>query len=96
MSVARSESDIEHEWNARLELPDAFGSARVIERHSGDALRLETYFSSLAKRWRGWDGEESWEANGMKFGAHHDGVGHVALHVEVGVDRAGRLTGPLP
>lgn len=86
LTVTRSENDYEYEWTARLELRDAAATAKIFERYSGDALRLDAFFASLAERWRGWEGTLSWEATGMKMGAEHDGLGHVTLTVEIWAD----------
>jgi hypothetical protein len=70
-----------NQWRTRLEFGDLTAEGKVDERHSGDALRLDSYFGALAEDWRGWEGERGWEALGLRLAARHDGLGHVALDV---------------
>lgn len=67
------------EWRARIECDGLTAEARVYERHSGSALRLDAFFGDLAANWRGWDGAKEWESLGLQLVARHDGLGHVAL-----------------
>jgi hypothetical protein len=67
------------QWRARIECADLTAEAKVYERYSGEALRLDAYFDELAKQWRGWEGDIEWEALGLRLAARHDGLGHVTL-----------------
>jgi hypothetical protein len=44
---------------------------------------LDAFFDRLAASWRGWQGEQVWEAleHQMSIAATHDGTGHVRLRV---------------
>src|SRR4051794_25945305 len=44
---------------ARLEFGDLTAEGKLDERHSGDALRLDSYFGALAEDWRGSEGERT-------------------------------------
>jgi hypothetical protein len=48
-------------------------------------LGLGEFFTDLAKHWRGWDGEKTWESleGDLVLSASHDGLGHVKLTVEL-------------
>ena len=70
--------------HARLVLPGLQASARV---WLSDALDppLAAFFHDLAERWRGWDDARHWRAyeGGLALACTHDGLGHVALTVEL-------------
>jgi Family of unknown function (DUF6228) len=55
-------------------------------------LGLGEFFGGLAREWRGWDGERTWESleGEVALRATHDRVGHVRLAVEL-VDRSGDI-----
>lgn len=74
------------QWRARIECADLTAEAKVYERYSGDALRLDAYFNELAEQWRGWDGDIEWEALGLRLAARHDGLGHVTLDATLDAD----------
>ena len=63
------------EWRARIECDGLTAEARVYERHSGSALRLDAFFGDLAANWRGWDGAKEWESLGLQLVARHTGSG---------------------
>jgi hypothetical protein len=67
------------EWRARIECDGLTAEAKVYERYSGDALRLDSFFGDLAAQWRGWDGDKEWESLGLRLAARHDRLGHIAL-----------------
>ena len=69
------------QWRARIDFGDLTAEAKVYERFSRDALRLDVYLADLAHNWRGWDGEKAWEALGLRLAARHDGLGHVTIEV---------------
>jgi len=75
-------------WQARLDCAGLTAEAAIYERWSGDALRLDAYFSDLAAAWRGWDGERTWEGLGLRLAARHDGLGHVQLDATLAEDYA--------
>ena len=76
------------EWRARIDFGDLSAEAKVHERFSGDALRLDAYFADLAQRWRGWEGDREWESLGLRLAARHDGLGHVTLDATLDADYA--------
>jgi uncharacterized protein DUF6228 len=74
-----SVAEADNRWQARIEFANLTAKATVYERCSGDALRLDVYFSELANAWQGWEGEKVWEGLGLRLAAKHDGLGHVRL-----------------
>ncbi len=76
------------QWRAQIDFGDLQAEAKVYERYSRDALRLDVYLADLADHWRGWDGEKEWEALGLRLEARHDGLGHVTLDVTLEEDYA--------
>jgi hypothetical protein len=46
---------------------------------------LTELFDELAANWRGWEGTKNWDGmeNGMTLSCVHDGLGHVAILVEL-------------
>jgi Family of unknown function (DUF6228) len=49
---------------------------------------LDAFFDRLVASWRGWQGEQVWEAleHQMSIAASHDGLGHVRLRVTLRQD----------
>lgn len=43
---------------ALIDFGDLTAEAKVYERHSGEALRLDRYFADMAAHWHGWEGEK--------------------------------------
>jgi hypothetical protein len=53
-----------------------------------DAIRhtvgpIGEFFLALAADWRGWQGERRWGETPLSLSATHDGLGHVAINVQV-------------
>jgi hypothetical protein len=71
-------------WHVVLQASHLTASADV----DLDALRHTTppiseYFAALAQDWRGWPDTRIWGRRPLTLSATHDGLGHVALTVEV-------------
>ena len=49
---------------------------------------LDAFFDRLVASWRGWQGEQVWEAleHQVSIAASHDGIGHVRLRVTLRQD----------
>jgi Family of unknown function (DUF6228) len=49
---------------------------------------LDAFFDRLVASWRGWQGEQVWEAleHQLSIAASHDGIGHVRLRVTLRQD----------
>jgi hypothetical protein len=45
------------QWRAKIDFGDLKAEAKLYERYSGDALRLDAYFGELASSGRGWEGD---------------------------------------
>ena len=53
-----------------------------------DAHGLVRLFDSLAKDWKGWNGNRDWETieGEFKISCSHDGLGHIRMSVEIQQD----------
>jgi hypothetical protein len=63
---------------------DALSAAKVVYAYTDGPL-LASFFASIAKDWRGWDGERIWSAVESDFTvrASSDRLGHVRLDIEL-------------
>jgi|SRR5581483_7413916 len=71
-------------WHVTLRAPELSATADV----DLDTLRHTTspigeYFRALSRDWRGWTGSRTWGDRPLALTATHDGLGHVALTVEL-------------
>ncbi len=80
------------EWRGRatalvaLRGRDLAAEARVWwNDYAEEPSTLARFFTDLAEGWRGWSGEKEWRALEHPFSlvATHDGLGHIALDVEL-------------
>ena len=69
---------------ATLKLPGVEAVTRVSLVHGVD-VPLSALFDDLARNWRGWRGSKEWTAyeGGLELSCTHDGLGHVAVAVEL-------------
>jgi hypothetical protein len=74
------------QWRAKIDFGDLKAEAKLYERYSGDALRLDAYFGELASSGRGWEGDIEWEALGLRLAARHDGLAHVTCDATLDED----------
>jgi Family of unknown function (DUF6228) len=73
--------------NVRLARRGLEARTAVYELEEGEIGRgLATFFGSLARDWRGWEGERVWSSLEGEFGlrALHDGLGTVELIATLG------------
>jgi hypothetical protein len=64
------------------------GGLNASTRIDLDAIRhwvapIGDFFAELAADWRGWQGARTWGTGPLVLSATHDGLGHVALNVEL-------------
>lgn len=53
-----------------------------------DGDGLSRFFRGLAQAWRGWEGTKEWRPieNDLLLSARHDGIGHIALSIQLSED----------
>jgi len=85
LTIERDETIEYSAWDVRLEVADLAATGHRVDAAYGPAGALAPYFASLAADWRGWTGERTWKAvdGTLCFTATHDGLGHIALQVEL-------------
>jgi Family of unknown function (DUF6228) len=73
-------------FRAELTAAGLTATADVVVAQDHDDL--DAFFDRLVARWRGWQGEQVWEAleHQMSIAASHDGLGHVRLRVTLRQD----------
>jgi len=96
--VASSEVKIGHErvflalsreptigLHARLVLSNLRAETQVHLSDPALEVSLVSFFSELAKNWRGWEGTRTWATyeRGLTLACSHDGLGHVGVAVEL-------------
>jgi hypothetical protein len=71
--------------HARLVLPTLRAETHVHLTDDALEISLASFFSELAKAWRGWKGARSWATyeRGMALVCEHDRLGHVRVSVEL-------------
>ena len=64
----------------------------VAQGHDG----LDAFFDRLVASWRGWQGEQVWEAleHQLSIAASHDAIGHVRLRVTTTLPTPGKPARP--
>ena len=69
-------------WRATVTFDGLSATRRFYEPNMGE---LPAYFVTLAKAWRGWDGEQAWRSleGDIRLAAAHDGLGSVGLTVQL-------------
>jgi hypothetical protein len=70
-------------FTAELSLKTMRAEVRV---YAYGAQGLASLFEDMAREWRGWSGTKGWDSleGEIKLAATHDGLGHIALEVEMG------------
>lgn len=81
--IERDDSPDAWWWSVTLTAEGASGSASRIDAESRHTPPLSSFFSDLARDWRGWDGAKTWDSieGVLRLSATHDGIGHVSIRV---------------
>jgi hypothetical protein len=71
--------------HARLALPNLLAETQVHLTDAALEVSLASFFSELAKDWRGWEGSRVWATyeGGLALACEHDRLGHVRVSVEL-------------
>src|SRR5437762_8731846 len=71
--------------HARLVLPSLLAETQVHLTDAALEVSVASFFSELAKEWRGWDGVHVWATyeGGLALACEHDRLGHVSVSVEL-------------